>query len=374
MKFTHPLLPALLIFFSFVPTLAFAQAIQTVQDFYSFALGMINGIIVPVLFAIAFLYFLYGVFRYFIQEGAAGNPEKRQEGTQFVAWGLFGFFVMFSLWGLVNVLVHTFGFEGSNMPTIPTFNGGTGSNLAQYSQQGNPSYGNQGSPTIRTPDGTILNGSPSGSGYSSGGQAIQSPNGYSNYGSGYGGNQTSGGNSGGSNGSGYGGNQTSGGNTGGSNSDLFGNITGVLSNAGSLFGGNGSNSTEAAAPGGSCTNNTGCLNSGGVNYTCNISTDLCEPESSSNFNCTDDSTADPNGVCANGNPALNSLNQQAPADGEINAGGSCAGNESACSGNLTCNVDANNTCDSSAIGAQGVDSLTPGWGPECYDAEGNFIC
>ena len=84
-------------------------------------LFFIDDTIVPVIFAIAFIVFIWGVYTYFIQGGA--NEEKRSEGKQLVLWGIIGFFVMFSLWGLVNILIGTLGPESATTPCIPQFSG-----------------------------------------------------------------------------------------------------------------------------------------------------------------------------------------------------------------------------------------------------------
>ncbi len=73
-------------------------------------MGRVNqfvlGPIMQLLFALAFIYFLYGVLVYFI------NPldtEKRAEGRQHVMWGLIGLFIMFSVYGIIRLVLGTFG-------------------------------------------------------------------------------------------------------------------------------------------------------------------------------------------------------------------------------------------------------------------------
>ncbi|MEX0935108.1 MAG: pilin [Candidatus Paceibacterota bacterium] len=61
---------------------------------------------VPLIFALAILFFLWGVFNFiFINQN---NPEKREEGKKFMIWGIMSIFVMVSLWGIVNLLSNTF--------------------------------------------------------------------------------------------------------------------------------------------------------------------------------------------------------------------------------------------------------------------------
>lgn len=77
--------------------------------------------LVPLIFAIAFIVFLWGVYTYFILGGA--NEEKRQEGQKFVMYAIIGFALMISVWGIVNLLNNSFGFAGQNKPALPTFGG-----------------------------------------------------------------------------------------------------------------------------------------------------------------------------------------------------------------------------------------------------------
>ena len=80
-------------------------------------LYIINYVLVPVLFAIAFIVFLYGIVAKYIF--SHGDPEKTKEGHKLILWGLIAFVVMISLWGLVNVVANTFGLYGISAPPTP---------------------------------------------------------------------------------------------------------------------------------------------------------------------------------------------------------------------------------------------------------------
>lgn len=69
---------------------------------------LIGGSIIPLLFALTFLYFIWGVAE-FIRN--ADNQEKRKEGRKRMIWGIVALFVMVSVWGLVAILRNTFGVE-----------------------------------------------------------------------------------------------------------------------------------------------------------------------------------------------------------------------------------------------------------------------
>ncbi len=95
-----------------LPALALAQS--NITSLAATITNIINGVLVPLIFAIAFLVFIWGVFQYFI----AGGEEKKKEATHLMLYGIVGFFVMVSVWGLVNILVGTFNLN-SNVPPLP---------------------------------------------------------------------------------------------------------------------------------------------------------------------------------------------------------------------------------------------------------------
>jgi len=99
-----------------LPLIASAAVINNVTDAGSFIINVINNIIVPVLFAIAFIVFLWGAFQTFII-GASGGEDVKEAGRNLMLWGLIGFFVMVSIWGLVNVLTGTIQFGNNSGPS-----------------------------------------------------------------------------------------------------------------------------------------------------------------------------------------------------------------------------------------------------------------
>ena len=74
-------------------------------------IGVFNTVIVPVIFALAFLAFIWGIMSYFFFHG--GEEQKRTEGRQFILWGIIGMVVLFSVGGVVKILLSTLGI----MPT-----------------------------------------------------------------------------------------------------------------------------------------------------------------------------------------------------------------------------------------------------------------
>jgi len=76
-------------------------------------------VLIPLIFAIALIVFIWGVFQYFIAGGA--DEEKRSTGRKLVMWAIIGFVIMVSVWGIVNLLTNTLGFDNANKPKLPTF-------------------------------------------------------------------------------------------------------------------------------------------------------------------------------------------------------------------------------------------------------------
>ncbi len=101
------------------PFLAAAQ-VNSVQDAGAFIIGLINNVAVPVVFALAFIVFIWGVFQVFII--GANDEAAKEKGRALMLYGLIGFFVMVSVWGLVHILTGSVSLTNQvpNYPTAPT--------------------------------------------------------------------------------------------------------------------------------------------------------------------------------------------------------------------------------------------------------------
>lgn len=86
------------------PLVSSAQVIDSASSAAVFVIGFINNILVPLLFAVSFLVFIYGVFQYFIR---GGGEKAKKEGLGLITYGIIGFFVMLSVFGLVHILIGT---------------------------------------------------------------------------------------------------------------------------------------------------------------------------------------------------------------------------------------------------------------------------
>jgi hypothetical protein len=71
--------------------------------------------IIQVLFAVALVMFVYGIFE-FIR--GADQPEVRTTGQKHMLWGIVGLFIMISVFTIIRILLNTLGITGSEVPEI----------------------------------------------------------------------------------------------------------------------------------------------------------------------------------------------------------------------------------------------------------------
>ena len=70
-------------------------------------IGVFNTVVIPLIFVLAFAAFIWGVVSYFFIHES--EETKREEGRQFIFWGVLGMVVLFSVWGFVNIMLSTLG-------------------------------------------------------------------------------------------------------------------------------------------------------------------------------------------------------------------------------------------------------------------------
>lgn len=103
---------------SLSPMLAFAQEgnlgglERLVQQFGD----ILNNLVIPILFALAIIYFFWGLVKY-IQ--SAGDPKAASEGKSIMIYGIIALVVMASVYGLIAWVQTAFGISGGATPTLP---------------------------------------------------------------------------------------------------------------------------------------------------------------------------------------------------------------------------------------------------------------
>ncbi len=114
------------LFVFFIPAVSSAQ---TPADVCSAPLNNVSAVLnllgciirkslIPLLVLISVVVFIYGVVKYI---GGAGDSKNREEGRNFMIYGIVALFVMVSVWGFVSILQGTFGL--SNSVLIPQLQG-----------------------------------------------------------------------------------------------------------------------------------------------------------------------------------------------------------------------------------------------------------
>ena len=97
--------------FLLIPLLASAQGINTIIGKLT---GLFNNTLIPLIFILATLIFLWGMVLY-VAKGH--DPAEQKKAKSLMLWGIIGLFVMIAVWGLVNVIATTTGIGTNN--TIP---------------------------------------------------------------------------------------------------------------------------------------------------------------------------------------------------------------------------------------------------------------
>lgn len=106
-----------------LPLVTFAQ-FGEIDSFIGDISSFINSTLIPLVFAVALLVFIYGMFKYFILGGA--DEDSRKQGTQLMLYAIVGFVLMVSIFGIVNLVASGLGFSDEeniqNIPNVPTTN------------------------------------------------------------------------------------------------------------------------------------------------------------------------------------------------------------------------------------------------------------
>ena len=104
----------------FLPFFTFAQT-NTTPDLgninsLALAIGKVISTLIPIVFALALLYFFWGLAQYIL---SAGDSAKQEEGRNKMIWGIVALFVMAAVWGLVRFLGTAIGITpGQGAPDI----------------------------------------------------------------------------------------------------------------------------------------------------------------------------------------------------------------------------------------------------------------
>jgi uncharacterized membrane protein YidH (DUF202 family) len=107
-----------------IPGVAGAQGIAQSSDAGPFQdlliniLDFSNDVLIPFIIGIGFLFFVWGIFKFFIFGGA--NEEAKESGKSLIIWATIGFVLIIVFWGVVNLLSESTGLANSELQNIPT--------------------------------------------------------------------------------------------------------------------------------------------------------------------------------------------------------------------------------------------------------------
>lgn len=97
----------------FTPLISFAQTVD-IQSFFIEFMLFTEDILIPFLFAVAFLFFIYNVVKYFVFEG--NNENGREKAKSLAIYSVSAFVVIIIFWGVINLLVSSLGLQYANNP------------------------------------------------------------------------------------------------------------------------------------------------------------------------------------------------------------------------------------------------------------------
>ena len=84
-------------------------AYASVDSFIKNADRLIVNPLITLLFALAAVYFLWGVFQFIANQE---NEEKKTTGKKHMIWGVIGITIMMGVWTLLNIVLNTFNISG----------------------------------------------------------------------------------------------------------------------------------------------------------------------------------------------------------------------------------------------------------------------
>jgi len=85
---------------------------MSITDFLSKLNAYILNPAIELMFAVAFVYFLYGIIRFLSLEV---TDKARDDAKRSILWGLVGMLIMFSVYGIIAFVLRSFGISNSQI-------------------------------------------------------------------------------------------------------------------------------------------------------------------------------------------------------------------------------------------------------------------
>ena len=106
---------------SYLPLVANAQGntkfAEPLRDLLENIVIFINNVAIPFIISIGFLFFIWGMFQYFILGGA--DEEKKERGKSLMIWSIIAFVTIIIFFGVINLFTSSTGLQGESLKFIP---------------------------------------------------------------------------------------------------------------------------------------------------------------------------------------------------------------------------------------------------------------
>ncbi len=99
---------------SLLPVFASAQDLSNIQTLVQ-SIGNIINIAIPIVFALAMLFFFWGLAKYIL-----GSEHDKDAAKKTMIWGVVALFVMAAVWGLVSFISRAVGVNSQGPGFTPS--------------------------------------------------------------------------------------------------------------------------------------------------------------------------------------------------------------------------------------------------------------
>ncbi len=110
MRYIYTLASVLL---TLTPVITFAQT-RNIQSLFGNIIEVLGSVVIPFLWGIAFLMFVWNAVRYFVIEGH--SEDGREKAKSLMIWGVTAFVFVSIFWGIINMLTQSSGLTGDSQP------------------------------------------------------------------------------------------------------------------------------------------------------------------------------------------------------------------------------------------------------------------
>lgn len=112
-----------------LPLLTFAQtqgrglaqgnddSANPVGSYIGTIIDFINEILFPLALAVAFIFLIWGIVRFFVIGG--DSDDGKSKGKSLIIYALIGFVIIFSFWGIIRLVQNGLGFNDTEVEATP---------------------------------------------------------------------------------------------------------------------------------------------------------------------------------------------------------------------------------------------------------------